>query len=243
MTKEAEQKLLKQIDALMRKAESLREMGEEYWAEAESCVSKTHELLGKYQLSMSDVILAGKPGSEITHVFVDLPGPYNGVKEWMRLLGFSIGRYCGGKAFTVGDHQVMFMGRKADISVMKSMFESLSTQLSTMCEIAAAKAYEEGIIGSPRHGKIHGRSWRREYFLAAVDELRRRMESDVVVDETMKAIVLVTKEQLEKYQQETFQMIGTYRASYVEFSVSAERAGRQAGREVSFRQEIDRGDG
>jgi hypothetical protein len=229
--------------------------------EATIAMEKAQDLLFKYDLEMADVInftpeqkdanrIVGKDWNDDTRV--KFGQKYGQPVEWMIELGFTIGRWSFCKALA-SSYAVTFIGRKADVEVLKEMFSWIREQCERIAQEETEKFKKERIPylnmsfeqqsaysrAHPYHG-LHSdpRRWKNNFLHGMVERLNSRLGKHwrelQNKDEKSTALVILSEKAVGEYFEANWPKVGSHKGPDISYEGYGYDEGYKAGDKVAL---------
>lgn len=228
-------------------------------AEAASAAEKAQELLIRYNLSMESVdntTLDKVEKVEQQRHKLNSDGELN-TARWKVLLAFSVatGNLCTAiHSGRRGSTTVTWVGKPSNIEVARYMFDTLVQDLEQIADnkwkqiLTLRKLQEDNpefkLFSDPELKYIHGKSWKKSFFLGAYRAIHLRLNSgmsNLKADPNINALIVVNDKDLSEYVKTQWPRLGTYGYGGTDYDRSGYNSGYATGKDISFRKGLNGG--
>lgn len=224
--------------------------------EAAMAAAKAQEMLLQYNLDEA----------ELDSVRVDREEKFTmeyttnhraGINEirWKILLAFGVAQANLCKVIHIGNERRMcWLGKPSNIAVAQYLFDTLCSDLEYIADEKwkqllelrkmQAMAPDIPIFTDQSLLWVHGKTWKKSFFLGAVETIRKRLTENLETlktNENINALVTTNDSALKTYFREQFPHTGKYRGNKGTINWSGYAAGQAAGKNVSFKTGVGSG--
>lgn len=222
--------------------------------EAANAAAKAQEMLLKFNLSEEQLDGVRTDRAEkYTREFYT--GHRTGVNEvrWKILLAFAVakGNLC--KVVHIGgSKQICWIGKPSNIEVAKFLYETLVHDLEQISDrkwkaiLQARKLAmadpERVKLKDPSLFSVHGKTWKKSFFLGAVETISERLReglSELSTDTQMNALIVTSNKELQNYFKELYPRTRSFGGDNGNIHYAGYNAGREAGKTIQFRRGVN----
>lgn len=228
--------------------------------EAAAAASRATEYLLRYNLTRAEVEAATEEKEEpiVQRKYVGHKDE-NSVNEarWKVDLAFQVaqGNLCDVIHFGRRTRSYLtWVGKASNIEVAIYLFETLAADLERIADerwqqiLDLRKLSDEHGVNlfknNPELGYVHGKAWKKSFFMGAVSAIGRRLDTTRVelaqADSNIKALIVVNDGALKDYVKKYYPKLGTYDVGGVS-AYSGYDVGYREGQNISFKRGISGG--
>lgn len=210
--------------------------------ESANAADKAQALLLKYRISMEEVEGFSLDKNEKV-IETKLPGKagYNKI-AWYNNLAHWVAKANLCRMITSGAGQ-LWIGKPTDIEVAQYLFSVIANDLERLCNIAwAIESAKQASL--PKYYRVHGKTWKNNFYHGAVQTIRDRMNANLrqleASDDSYMALIVHNDADINEYLKDNHPFLRT-NVSYINMNRSAFETGKAAGQMVQFRQGVGAG--